>query len=74
MTQINISGVTMMTRIIAPLMMERKRGLIVNVSSIAGSVPYPLISLYSSSKVWTKKIETTHNSFSIFFIPSVLIK
>ncbi len=39
-----------MVKAVAPEMRKRKRGLIINISSINGLVPFPLFSIYSSSK------------------------
>lgn len=47
----NIKSVTNMTRIILPQMVERKKGVIVNLSSMAAQVPNPLLTVYSSTKV-----------------------
>ncbi|XP_055609354.1 very-long-chain 3-oxoacyl-CoA reductase-A-like [Uranotaenia lowii] len=47
---VNISSALMMTRIILPAMKARRRGIVVNVSSASGLIPWPLIGLYSGSK------------------------
>lgn len=49
---VNIIAVNEMTRIVLPKLVEKKRGLIVNLSSAAAIVPSPLLSVYSASKVY----------------------
>ncbi|XP_063313254.1 17-beta-hydroxysteroid dehydrogenase type 3 [Pelobates fuscus] len=48
----NILSAVKMTRIILKQMEERKRGLILNISSAFGYFPCPLYSLYSASKAF----------------------
>lgn len=48
---INLVSTTMMTRIVLPIMLKNKRGAIVNVSSGSELQPWPLMTLYASSKV-----------------------
>lgn len=47
----NILSVTGMTLLLLPKMVEKRRGLILNVSSASAVLPTPLLSMYSSSKV-----------------------
>ncbi|KAG8193683.1 hypothetical protein JTE90_024045 [Oedothorax gibbosus] len=49
---INIASVTMMTYIIIPQMVQRKKGVVVNISSISSFYPLPLMAVYSASKVF----------------------
>ncbi|GFQ81705.1 inactive hydroxysteroid dehydrogenase-like protein 1 [Trichonephila clavata] len=49
---INIASVTMMTYIIIPQMVRRKKGVVVNMSSISSFHPLPLMAVYSASKVF----------------------
>lgn len=49
---INMMAVMMMTYIVMPQMVERKKGLIVNISSISSFYPLPLMAVYSASKVF----------------------
>uniref|UniRef100_A0A023GE40 Putative 17 beta-hydroxysteroid dehydrogenase type 3 n=1 Tax=Amblyomma triste TaxID=251400 RepID=A0A023GE40_AMBTT len=44
---------TMMTRICLPQMDQRRRGVIINVSSISAMHPLPLLSTYAASKAYT---------------------
>ncbi|CAN7995533.1 unnamed protein product [Ixodes hexagonus] len=43
---------TMMTRICLPQMDERRRGVVINVSSISAMHPLPLLSTYAASKAY----------------------
>jgi short-subunit dehydrogenase len=46
----NVTGTMQLVRLLAPGMVERKRGMIVNVSSLAGYKPNPAQTVYSVSK------------------------
>ncbi|KAE8620461.1 hypothetical protein XENTR_v10010263 [Xenopus tropicalis] len=48
----NIVSVLQMTRIVLPGMLKKKKGLIINISSEAGSHPFPMVAVYSSTKVF----------------------
>ncbi|CAF3725884.1 unnamed protein product [Rotaria sp. Silwood1] len=50
MIRCNVDSVANLTQIILPDMIKKKRGLIVNVSSISGRRPTPLLDLYSGTK------------------------
>lgn len=47
----NIVSVTNMCKIVLPGMVERKKGVIINISSMAATIPNPLLTVYSASKV-----------------------
>lgn len=47
----NILSVTNMCRIILPAMIERKKGVIINISSMAATIPNPMLTIYSATKV-----------------------
>jgi len=47
---VNLKGVFLCSRAVAPHMIEKKMGRIVNISSVAGKKAAPLISAYSASK------------------------
>lgn len=47
---INIISVTRMTEIVLPRMESQKQGVIINISSISGAYPTPLLSVYGASK------------------------
>lgn len=48
---INIGATTMMTYMVLPEMVERRKGAIVNIASLSCCHPTPLLSAYSASKV-----------------------
>ncbi|KAK7473645.1 hypothetical protein BaRGS_00035123 [Batillaria attramentaria] len=48
----NVMSNIMMTSIVLPGMLERKRGIIINVSSTSGLRPLPLFAAYSASKAF----------------------
>ncbi|XP_071853549.1 very-long-chain 3-oxoacyl-CoA reductase-like [Apostichopus japonicus] len=45
MINVNCLAATMMTYLIVPSMLSRKKGLIINVASAAGSLPTPLLTV-----------------------------
>jgi len=49
---INIGAINKMTRIVLPKMVQRKAGGIINVSSLSGVFPAPLLAGYSASKAY----------------------
>jgi len=51
----NIHSVTHMTALVLGEMVNRKKGLIINISSTAGVIPNPLLSVYSSTKAFVNK-------------------
>ncbi|PID49272.1 MAG: NADP-dependent 3-hydroxy acid dehydrogenase [Proteobacteria bacterium] len=53
--QTNIMGLLSMTRLILPGMVERNRGHIINMGSIAGTYPYPGGNVYGASKAFVKQ-------------------
>ncbi|KAM3927295.1 very-long-chain 3-oxoacyl-CoA reductase-B-like [Leptodactylus fuscus] len=48
----NMTSAVQMTRIVLPKMIQRKKGLIINVSSEAGNRPYPMMTIYSATKAF----------------------
>lgn len=50
MIDTNVKGLLYVTRCVSPLMVERKKGLIVNISSIAGREVYPGGNVYCGTK------------------------
>ncbi len=50
MINTNIKGLLYVSRVIVPWMVERKRGHIINISSIAGKEVYPKGNIYCSTK------------------------
>jgi short-subunit dehydrogenase len=57
--KVNMSGVLMMTRAVLPGMISRRRGLVINMSSIAGYKPLPLMGVYSASKKFVEYFSQT---------------
>lgn len=51
----NITSVPMMCNLILPQMVQRKRGLIINISSMASVLCGPTMTLYSGSKAFVSK-------------------
>lgn len=51
----NITSVPMMCSLILPQMVQRKRGLVINISSFAAVLPSPSHSIYAASKVFVAK-------------------
>jgi 3-hydroxy acid dehydrogenase/malonic semialdehyde reductase len=52
MIDTNIKGLTYMTRAILPQMVERNRGHVVNLGSVAGEFPYPGGNVYGATKAF----------------------
>ncbi|XP_040271174.1 very-long-chain 3-oxoacyl-CoA reductase-B-like isoform X3 [Bufo bufo] len=48
----NVLSMVQMTKILLPRMVQRKKGLIINVSSDAGARPYPNAVMYSATKAF----------------------
>ena len=55
MIQTNVVGLVYLTRQIIPQMVERDSGLIINLGSTAGTVPYPGANVYGASKAFVKQ-------------------
>lgn len=51
----NVAGLTRMTRAVLPGMVERGRGHVINVSSIAASYPYPGGNVYGATKAFVRQ-------------------
>ncbi|XP_014676828.1 PREDICTED: very-long-chain 3-oxoacyl-CoA reductase-like [Priapulus caudatus] len=52
MLNVNMMSCVAMTYIVLPQMVERKRGLVINIASLAGVVPHPFVATYSATKVF----------------------
>ncbi|XP_072927542.1 17-beta-hydroxysteroid dehydrogenase type 3 isoform X2 [Hemitrygon akajei] len=55
MISVNVVAVVKMTQIVLPKMRERKKGLILNISSGSANCPCPLYCLYSSTKIFIER-------------------
>ena len=55
MIETNIIGLTQMTRAILPLMVEKAKGHIINIGSIAGTYPYPGANVYGATKAFVEQ-------------------
>ncbi len=55
MVATNITGLIHMTRALLPGMVERNKGHVVNIGSIAGSYPYPGGHVYGGTKAFVKQ-------------------
>ncbi len=55
MIHCNVTSVVQMTRIILPQMIERQKGLIINISSLSSLVPSPLMAVYAATKAFINK-------------------
>ncbi|KAK3510160.1 hypothetical protein QTP70_026752 [Hemibagrus guttatus] len=65
MINININSVCQMTRLVLPRMVDRSKGVILNVASASGMYPVPLLTLYSSSKA---NMKFSQKFFSFAFV------
>ncbi|XP_028815114.1 very-long-chain 3-oxoacyl-CoA reductase-A [Denticeps clupeoides] len=52
MINVNITSVCQMTRLVLPRMVERSKGVVLNISSASGMYPVPLLTVYSASKAF----------------------
>lgn len=55
MIDTNIKGLCILTRTVLPGMVERNRGHIINMGSVAGTYPYPGGNVYGASKAFVKQ-------------------
>ncbi|KAH8981107.1 3-ketoacyl-CoA reductase [Lactarius hatsudake] len=51
---VNVSATLRVTNLIAPAMVSRKKGLILNMGSFAGASPTPMLAVYSGSKAFLR--------------------
>jgi short-subunit dehydrogenase len=58
MVAVNIAAVTELTRLFLPGMRTRRRGHVINISSIAGSMPNQGIAIYSATKAFIDAFTT----------------
>jgi 3-hydroxy acid dehydrogenase/malonic semialdehyde reductase len=55
MIETNISGLVVMTRLISPGMVERGKGCIINISSVAANYAYPGANVYGATKAFVSQ-------------------
>jgi short-subunit dehydrogenase len=62
MVQLNVTALTGLSRLFLPQMIERRRGMIMNVASTAAFQPGPLMSVYYATKAYVVSFsEAIHN-------------
>uniref|UniRef100_UPI00358F8676 very-long-chain 3-oxoacyl-CoA reductase n=1 Tax=Myxine glutinosa TaxID=7769 RepID=UPI00358F8676 len=75
MINVNIFSVVKMTQLVLPGMVERSRGIIINIASATALIPCSLLSLYSASKAYvdffSRALDTEYRSRGII-VQSVL--
>lgn len=54
--QLNVAGITGVARQVLPGMMERRKGVVINIGSAAGAMPSPYLAVYSASKMYIDKL------------------
>ncbi|GAB7348202.1 hypothetical protein MBLNU459_g6206t1 [Dothideomycetes sp. NU459] len=59
---INCTGTLRVTQIVAPGMVQRRRGLIITMASFGGILPTPLLATYSGSKAFLQQWSTALGS------------
>lgn len=71
----NMGAVTMMTRLVVNDMKQRKKGVIVNISSGTALQPAPYASVYAASRVrFSIYIHWFIKNFNLFLLESVRTK
>ncbi|CAB0018187.1 unnamed protein product [Nesidiocoris tenuis] len=53
--QCNIESMLGMCQVVMPGMVDRKKGVVINISSTAADIPSPLLSVYGASKIFVSK-------------------
>ncbi|CAN2390288.1 short chain dehydrogenase, partial [Pristimantis euphronides] len=71
----NVLSMVHMTKIVLPKMVQRKKGLIINLSSAVGARPYPYVTMYSATKAFvdffSRSLNSEYRSYGII-VQSVL--
>lgn len=71
MINVNITSVCQMTRIVLPTMVDRSKGVILNISSASGMYPVPLLTIYSATKgfvdFFSRGLEAEYKKKGIIF-------
>jgi 17beta-estradiol 17-dehydrogenase / very-long-chain 3-oxoacyl-CoA reductase len=69
MIQVNCTAATLMMRMVLPGMVERRQGVIINVSSLMAIFPVPLVSVYAGCKAYMDFVsQANHVEYSPFGI------
>lgn len=58
----NITSVVNMTKLVLPHMLINQKGIILNIASMSGTIPQPLLTVYSASKAFVDKISEDLNT------------
>ncbi|KAL3289795.1 hypothetical protein HHI36_023187 [Cryptolaemus montrouzieri] len=58
----NIFSVTKMCKIVLPGMLDRKRGVIINIGSTASLIPNPMLTIYAATKAYVQKFSADLNT------------
>jgi 17beta-estradiol 17-dehydrogenase / very-long-chain 3-oxoacyl-CoA reductase len=56
LVNVNIASMNAMTRLCLPGMVQRKKGAVINISSISSITPAPLLSAYGATKAYVDKL------------------
>ncbi|XP_076646752.1 very-long-chain 3-oxoacyl-CoA reductase [Halictus rubicundus] len=54
--KVNVTAMTGVTKVFLPKMFERRKGVLINISSMLAYVPSPYLSVYGASKAFVKKL------------------
>uniref|UniRef100_U5ES67 Putative 17 beta-hydroxysteroid dehydrogenase type 3 n=1 Tax=Corethrella appendiculata TaxID=1370023 RepID=U5ES67_9DIPT len=67
----NILSVTSMLQLVLPGMVEKNKGVVINISSMSATIPNPMLSIYAASKVFvdkfTEDMATEYSKSGIIF-------
>ncbi len=55
MINCNVMSMINMTQIVLPQMVDRRKGLIINIGSMSSVLPFPLLTVYAASKAFVQK-------------------
>lgn len=55
MINTNVIGLSLLTRAVLPVMVERNEGHVVNIGSVAGTYPYPGGNVYGATKAYVRQ-------------------
>lgn len=67
--QVNLEATMNVTRVVLPLMMQQRRGIVVNIGSAVSVFPCPLLAVYSGSKAfieaWSAALSEEYKAYGI---------